>query len=67
MTLPRAGNLGGGGFMIVHAAGRNQTVAIDYRELAPAAARAEMFLDGAGKLDMRKAVAPDQLPPEEFP
>ena len=38
VTLPRAGNLGGGGFMLVHLAERGETVAIDYRETAPAAA-----------------------------
>src|SRR5215211_2512536 len=37
VTLPRAGNLGGGGFMLIHRAGRDP-VAIDYRETAPAAA-----------------------------
>ena len=38
VTLPRAGNLGGGGFMLVHLAGTGETIAIDYRETAPAAA-----------------------------
>ncbi|MEE7478672.1 gamma-glutamyltransferase [Methylobacterium hispanicum] len=49
VTLPQAGNLGGGGFMLVHLAERNETVAIDYRETAPRAATADMFLgpDGA--------------------
>src|SRR5213592_5046406 len=37
VTLPRAGNLGGGGFMVVHLAGRPQPIAVDYRETAPAA------------------------------
>ena len=37
VTLPRAGNLGGGGFMLIHRADLNQTIAIDYRETAPAA------------------------------
>ena len=37
VTLPRAGNLGGGGFMLVHLAGRGETIAIDYREVAPEA------------------------------
>ena len=35
VTYPRAGNLGGGGFMLVHDAENADTVAIDYRELAP--------------------------------
>lgn len=50
VTLPRAGNLGGGGFMMVHRAGR-ETVAIDYRETAPGAATADMFLDAKGEPD----------------
>ncbi|GGC49763.1 gamma-glutamyltransferase [Chelatococcus reniformis] len=54
VTLPRAGNLGGGGFMLVHLAkggadGRGETIAIDYRETAPAAATAAMFLDDRGE------------------
>jgi len=51
VTLPRAGNLGGGGFMMVHRAATGETVAIDYRETAPAAARADMFLDARGEPD----------------
>lgn len=49
VTLPRAGNLGGGGFMLVHHAASGKTVAIDFREVAPAAARAEMFVGKARK------------------
>ena len=37
VTLPRAGNLGGGGFMLVYLAEENKTIAIDYREMAPMA------------------------------
>ncbi|MDB5510312.1 MAG: ggt [Hyphomicrobiales bacterium] len=48
VTLPRAGNVGGGGFMLVHLAKQNRTVAIDYREAAPSAARRDMFLDQNG-------------------
>jgi gamma-glutamyltranspeptidase / glutathione hydrolase len=55
VTLPRAGNLGGGGFMLVHLAGRNETIAIDYRETAPAAATRDMFLDASGEADPRKS------------
>ena len=40
VTHPQAGNLGGGGFMLVHLAARNETIAIDYRETAPAASDA---------------------------
>ena len=44
VSYPPAGNLGGGGFMLVHPApGDGEPVAIDYRECAPAAARPTMF------------------------
>ena len=51
VTLPRAGNLGGGGFMIVHHAESGETMAIDYREMAPAAAHRDMYLDAEGNAD----------------
>lgn len=51
VTLPRAGNIGGGGFMIVHSAKTGETVAIDYREKAPAKAFRDMFLDKDGNAD----------------
>ena len=55
VTLPRAGNLGGGGFMLVHMAEENKTVAIDYREMAPSTANRDMFLDAEGDVDNQKA------------
>ncbi len=55
VTLPRAGNLGGGGFMLVHDAGSNETVAIDYRESAPRRAGRDMFLDEDGNVDLERA------------
>ncbi|HUN13008.1 MAG TPA: gamma-glutamyltransferase, partial [Rhabdaerophilum sp.] len=55
VTLPRAGNLGGGGFMMVHLAKTGETVAIDYRETAPAAATRDMFLGPDGKPDPAKS------------
>ncbi len=48
VTLPRAGNLGGGGFMIVHEADSEETVAIDYREKAPLGSDRDMYLDEEG-------------------
>jgi gamma-glutamyltranspeptidase/glutathione hydrolase len=51
VTYPRAGNIGGGGFMIIHLAERHQDVAIDYRETAPAATTPGMFLGPDGKPD----------------
>lgn len=47
VTHPSAGNVGGGGFMLVHLA-RGEQVALDYREVAPLAANRDMFLDSAG-------------------
>lgn len=49
VTLPRAGNLGGGGFMLVYLAKEKKTIAIDYREMAPAATSRDVFLDAAGE------------------
>ena len=56
VTLPRAGNLGGGGFMMVHEAGPGKTHAIDYRETAPGAVSRDMLLDNEGNYDRRKAI-----------
>lgn len=50
VTLPRAGNVGGGGFMLVHVAKENKTIAIDFRETAPAAAFQDMFFDENGEV-----------------
>jgi gamma-glutamyltranspeptidase / glutathione hydrolase len=52
VTLPRAGNIGGGGFMIVHRADRGVTKAIDFRETAPASATKDMYLKADGAADM---------------
>lgn len=46
---PQAGNLGGGGFMLIRMAG-GQTRFIDFREKAPAKATADMYLDAAGNV-----------------
>ncbi len=45
---PSAGNLGGGGFAVIHVA-PGKDLALDFRETAPAAATAEMYLDKNGK------------------
>ena len=55
VTLPHAGNLGGGGFMLIHRADLGRTVAIDYREAAPAATTKDVFLDANGKADPFKS------------
>ncbi len=49
VTHPAAGNLGGGGFMMIHLKD-GRTTAIDYREMAPAAATRDIYLDKNGKL-----------------
>jgi gamma-glutamyltranspeptidase/glutathione hydrolase len=55
VTYPRAGNIGGGGFMVIHSSGRNEDVAIDYRETAPAAITRDSFLGPDGKPDTDKS------------
>ena len=55
VTYPRAGNIGGGGFMVVHLARDNRDLAIDYRETAPAKASEAMFLDTQGNADPEKS------------
>jgi gamma-glutamyltranspeptidase/glutathione hydrolase len=56
VTYPRAGNIGGGGFMVIHLAKRHEDIAIDYRETAPAAATRDMFLGADGKPDRKKSL-----------
>jgi gamma-glutamyltranspeptidase/glutathione hydrolase len=48
VTLPRAGNIGGGGFMMIYDAKQGKTVALDYREKAPSNASRDMYLDADG-------------------
>ena len=50
VTLPEAGNLGGGGFIVAYLADRRQVITIDFRELAPRAAGPRMYLGPDGKL-----------------
>lgn len=56
VTLPRAGNIGGGGFMVIWLAKEKKAIAIDYRETAPKAASKDMFLDANGKVDLDKLI-----------
>jgi gamma-glutamyltranspeptidase / glutathione hydrolase len=55
VTYPRAGNIGGGGFMVIHSVERNEDIAIDYRETAPAAITRDIFLGADGKPDADKS------------
>jgi gamma-glutamyltranspeptidase/glutathione hydrolase len=49
VTYPEAGNIGGGGYMVIRMAD-GRLAALDYREVAPLAATRNMFVDSAGKL-----------------
>jgi gamma-glutamyltranspeptidase/glutathione hydrolase len=55
VTYPRAGNIGGGGYMVIHLAAGNIDTTIDYRETAPAAITRQTFLDDAGNADPQKS------------
>jgi gamma-glutamyltranspeptidase/glutathione hydrolase len=63
VTYPRAGNIGGGGYMVLHLASASgpsgsvygATRAIDYRETAPAATTRDIFLDEKGEADPKKS------------
>jgi gamma-glutamyltranspeptidase/glutathione hydrolase len=55
VTYPRAGNIGGGGFMVIHLSRGRRDIAIDYRETAPAATTRETFLDAKGEADPAKS------------
>ena len=50
VVLPNAGNLGGGGFMLIHESKHGSTTALDFRETAPAAASRDMFLNQSGEV-----------------
>jgi len=55
VTHPQAGNLGGGGFMLIALAGKQKAIAVDYREMAPLSAARDMFLKTDGTVDIEKA------------
>ncbi|MGU3629098.1 gamma-glutamyltransferase [Comamonas sp. C24C] len=50
VALPNAGNIGGGGFMMVHDAKSGKDIALDFREVAPRGASRTMYLDADGKV-----------------
>ena len=52
---PEAGNIGGGGFMVLRTA-EGETAAVDFREKAPLAATRDMYLDAAGNLTDKSVV-----------
>jgi len=51
VTLPRAGNLGGSGFMLVHMAESGTSVVLDYRSIAPLASNEQLFRNVDGEID----------------
>ena len=54
VTLPRAGNLGGSGFMLAHMEKRQETIALDYRSVAPLKASVERYSNADGSMDFDK-------------
>ncbi len=57
VVFPEAGNIGGGGYMVIRMAD-GRTAALDYREIAPRAATRDMYLDESGKLTDKSVVGP---------
>lgn len=57
VTYPEAGNLGGGGYMVIRMAD-GRTAALDYRETAPLAARRDMYVGANGKLTGESVIGP---------
>ena len=62
VTYPRAGNIGGGGFMVIHLAENkirklpSKILTIDYREMAPSLAHKDLFLDSRGNVIKNKSL-----------
>ena len=57
VTFPEAGNLGGGGYMVIRMAD-GRTDALDYREVAPLAATRDMYVGADGKLNGQSVIGP---------
>jgi gamma-glutamyltranspeptidase/glutathione hydrolase len=57
VVYPEAGNLGGGGYSVIHMAD-GRAAALDYREVAPRAASRDMYLDASGNLTDKSIVGP---------
>ncbi|HTM56008.1 MAG TPA: gamma-glutamyltransferase [Pirellulales bacterium] len=58
VTYPAAGNIGGGGYMLIVPAGRGESTVIDFREVAPAAATRDMFVDPSARTAHRRVGVP---------
>src|SRR5438105_2872788 len=57
VVYPEAGNIGGGGYMVIHMAD-GRAAALDYREIAPIAATRDMYIDAEGNLSDKSIVGP---------
>ena len=55
VVLPRAGNIGGGGFMVMYDEKTDKSYSIDYREKAPALASKDMYLNDDGSVNNKRA------------
>ena len=64
VTLPRAGNLGGDGYMLVHVAETGETLVLDYRSIAPMAAHVSLFSENQGgdPADLRRGYRASGVP-----
>ncbi len=56
VVLPNAGNIGGGGFMMIHDSKSGKDIALDFRELAPEKASRDMYLDAKGNVISGKSL-----------
>jgi gamma-glutamyltranspeptidase / glutathione hydrolase len=56
VAMPNSGNIGGGGFMILHDGKTGKDTAIDFREMAPAGATRNMYLDASGNVIANKSL-----------
>jgi len=56
VAMPNSGNIGGGGFMILHDGKTGKDTAIDFREMAPASATRNMYLDANGNVIANKSL-----------
>lgn len=55
VTVPKAGNIGGGGFALYYDAKQKKTFVLDFREVAPVKAREKMFQDKSGNVIQNKS------------
>ncbi|MGU3457472.1 gamma-glutamyltransferase [Brevundimonas sp. M1A4_2e] len=64
VTLPRAGNLGGDGYMLAHIGETGETLVVDYRSIAPMAAHVGLFSESQGgdPADLRRGYRASGVP-----